>query len=106
MVGTMLLERLLALKDKYPFVGDVRGRGLLIGIDLVRDRQTREPMGRAVMEIIFQETLKRGLLTMGYFPRIRINPPLVITREEAEAGAAILDEVFAWVDKNLDWRAR
>jgi 4-aminobutyrate aminotransferase-like enzyme len=41
---------------------------------------------------------------MGYFPRMRINPPLVITREQAEAGIEILDEVFAHVRDHLDWR--
>ena len=42
---------------------------------------------------------------MGYFPRVRINPPLVITREQAEAGVEILDEVFAYVRDHLDWRS-
>jgi 4-aminobutyrate aminotransferase / (S)-3-amino-2-methylpropionate transaminase / 5-aminovalerate transaminase len=104
-VGASLLSSLTALKEKYEFVGDVRGRGLLIGIDLVRDLETREPLGRKVTELIFKEALKRGLLIMGYFPRVRINPPLVITEKQAEAGAAILDEVFAYVRDHVDWRA-
>jgi 4-aminobutyrate aminotransferase / (S)-3-amino-2-methylpropionate transaminase / 5-aminovalerate transaminase len=103
-VGSVLLRRLSALKEKYEFVGDVRGRGLLIGIDLVRDRTSKALLGRKVAATIFQEALKRGLLMMGYFPRIRINPPLVVTEEQAEAGAAILDEVFAHVAKNIDWQ--
>jgi 4-aminobutyrate aminotransferase/(S)-3-amino-2-methylpropionate transaminase len=104
-VGAILLSRLLDLKEKYEFVGDVRGRGLFIGMDLVRDEKTGEPLSRKVTELIFKEALKRGLLTMGYFPRVRINPPLVITEEQAEAGVAILDEVFAYVRDNVDWRA-
>jgi 4-aminobutyrate aminotransferase / (S)-3-amino-2-methylpropionate transaminase / 5-aminovalerate transaminase len=103
--GAFLIGRLLELKEKYEFVGDVRGRGLLIGLDIVRDRAGKHPISRAVMEIIFKECLKRGLLLMGYFPRVRINPPLVLTREQAETGASILDEVFAWVRDNVDWRA-
>jgi 4-aminobutyrate aminotransferase / (S)-3-amino-2-methylpropionate transaminase / 5-aminovalerate transaminase len=103
-VGAMLLGRLLQLKDKYEFVGNVRGRGLLIGLDLVRDNVTRRELSREVMEIIFRETLRRGLLVMAYFPRIRINPPLVITESQAEAGAEILDEVFGYVRDNIDWR--
>jgi 4-aminobutyrate aminotransferase/(S)-3-amino-2-methylpropionate transaminase len=102
--GAALLARLRALQEKFEFVGDVRGRGLMIGIDLVRDRQTKEELSRRVTEIIFKEALKRGLLIMGYFPRIRINPPLVITQEQAETGAAILDEVFTWVRDHVDWR--
>jgi len=104
-VGGRLLGKLLQLKEKYRFVGDVRGRGLMIGMDLVSDLETRRPMSRRVMERIFHETLRRGLLLMGYFPRIRINPPLVLSAAQADAGAAIINEVFGWVDQNLDWRA-
>ena len=82
----------------------MRGKGLLIGMDLVRDRKTREMLGRTVSELIFTEALKRGLLMMGYFPRVRINPPLVITEAQAEAGVEILDEVFAHVRDHVDWR--
>ncbi len=104
-VGGKLLERFKVLAEKYEFVGDVRGRGLLIGIDLVRDLKTKEFLSRKVTETIFQEALKRGLVTMSYFPRMRINPPLVITEEQALAGADILDEVFAHVRDHLDWQA-
>jgi len=104
-VGAVLLGRMLQLKEKYEFVGDVRGRGLLIGVELVRDPGTRAAMSRAVMEVVFREALRRGLLTMSYFPRVRINPPLVITQAQAEAGAEILDEVFSFVRDHVDWRA-
>ncbi len=105
-VGALMLRRLLELKEKYEFIGDVRGRGLLIGVELVRDRKTKEEMNRGVTEIIFKEALKRGLLMMGYFPHVRINPPLVISEEQAEAGIAILDEVFGYVRDRLDWRVK
>jgi 4-aminobutyrate aminotransferase-like enzyme len=103
-VGAALLSRLQALAEKFEFVGDVRGRGLMIGIDLVRDRRTKEELSRRVTEVIFKEALKRGLLIMGYFPRIRINPPLVITQEQAETGAAILEEVFTYVRDHVNWK--
>jgi 4-aminobutyrate aminotransferase / (S)-3-amino-2-methylpropionate transaminase / 5-aminovalerate transaminase len=103
-IGASLLARLQMLKEKFEFVGDVRGRGLMIGIDLVRNRDTREELSRRVTEVVFKEALKRGLLIMGYFPRIRINPPLVITEEQAEAGAGILEEVFTYVRDHCDWR--
>jgi 4-aminobutyrate aminotransferase/(S)-3-amino-2-methylpropionate transaminase len=104
-VGGKMLHRLNALKEKYEFIGDVRGKGLLIGIDLVRDLKTREPLSRKVTEQIFMEALRRGIVTMTYFPRVRINPPLVITEEQAETGVGILDEVFAHVRDHMDWRA-
>jgi 4-aminobutyrate aminotransferase/(S)-3-amino-2-methylpropionate transaminase len=104
-VGGQMLHRLNTLKEKYEFIGDVRGKGLLIGIDLVRDLKTREPLSRKVTEQIFMEALRRGIVTMTYFPRVRINPPLVITEEQAETGVGILDEVFAHVRDHIDWRA-
>ncbi|HEY6420590.1 MAG TPA: aspartate aminotransferase family protein [Candidatus Binataceae bacterium] len=104
-VGAAMLNRLLEFTEKYEFVGDVRGKGLMIGIDLVRDRNTRELLSRKITELIFKESLRRGLVIMGYFPRVRINPPLVITEAQAEAGVAILDEVFAHVRDHVDWRA-
>jgi len=103
-IGAMMLSRLVQFKEKYQFVGDVRGKGLLIGVELVRDLETKELLGRKVTELIFGECLKRGLVIMGYFPKIRINPALVITEAQAEAGIAILDEVFAHVRDHVDWR--
>jgi 4-aminobutyrate aminotransferase-like enzyme len=104
-VGALLLGRMLQLKEKYEFVGDVRGRGLLLGLDLVRDNATRVGLSRRVTEVIFKEALRRGLLVMGYFPRVRINPPLVITEHQAEAGVEILDQVFSYVRDHVDWRS-
>jgi 4-aminobutyrate aminotransferase/(S)-3-amino-2-methylpropionate transaminase len=96
-VGDFLLEKLLALQEKYPFVGHVQGRGLMIGLQLVEDRASKKPLAARVTEAIFQECLKKGLLAMNYAPQFRINPPLSLTRAEAEEGVAILDEVFAYV---------
>jgi 4-aminobutyrate aminotransferase-like enzyme len=85
--GATLLGALRPLRERFDFVGDVRGVGLLIGVDLRVDR--------AGCEWIFRECLRRGLLTMAYAPRVRINPPLVITREQALEGAAIFADVLA-----------
>lgn len=103
-VGALLLGELRMLQEKYEFIGDVRGAGLLIGLDLVKDRQTKEPLSSAVMERIFLGALRRGLLLMGYFPRVRINPPLVLTESEAREGVAILDEVFAEIAQSGAYR--
>jgi 4-aminobutyrate aminotransferase-like enzyme len=99
-VGAVLLNGLRELQEKYAFIGDVRGRGLMIGMDLVRDRATKEPLPSPVTERIFLGALRRGLLLMGYFARVRINPPLTLSEEEASEGVAILDEVFAEVERS------
>jgi 4-aminobutyrate aminotransferase-like enzyme len=104
-VGQVLLDGLRELQERYEFIGDVRGRGLLIGMDLVKNRQTKEPLASAVSERIFLGALRRGLLLMGYFSRVRINPPLVLTESEARDGVAILDEVFAEIARDGQYRS-
>jgi len=94
-VGARMLERLQRMQERFRFIGDVRGRGLLLGMDMVADRDTRKPLPVAAMERIYRECVERGLLLMAYTPRIRINPPLVITEQEANAGLDILESVFA-----------
>ena len=93
-VGKVMLARLEAMKEKHRCVGEVRGKGLMLGIELVRDRQTKEPLGKDVTRALYQECLRRGLIAMTYSPSIRINPPLVINEETALAGLAILDEAL------------
>ena len=83
--------------DKHPLVGDVRGRGLMIGIELVRDRQTKE---RATTERdrLVRECFNRGLLVLGAGRNaIRLSPPLVLTKEQADTAVRILDEALAAV---------
>lgn len=103
-IGEHLMSGLRVLQEKYEFIGNVGGRGLLIGVELVKDRKTREPLDRSVTRQMFLETLKRGMVCMNYKPNFRINPPLVITREEADEGLAILDEVFAHVVKSIPYK--
>jgi 4-aminobutyrate aminotransferase/(S)-3-amino-2-methylpropionate transaminase len=93
-VGTAMLARLQAMKEKHRCIGEVRGKGLMLGIELVRDRQTKEPLGKEVTRALYQECLRRGLVAMTYAPSIRINPPLVIQEQTALAGLAILDEAL------------
>jgi 4-aminobutyrate aminotransferase / (S)-3-amino-2-methylpropionate transaminase / 5-aminovalerate transaminase len=92
-VGEVLLAELGRLR-RFPFVGEVRGQGLLCAIDLV-DPNTRAPLARSECEFIFRGCLERGLLTMSYSPRVRINPPLVISEAEAKEGVDILEESMA-----------
>ena len=93
-VGTVMLVRLEAMKEKHRCIGEVRGKGLMLGIELVRDRHTKEPLGKDVTRALYQECLRRGLVAMTYSPSIRINPPLVIQEQTALAGLAILDEAL------------
>lgn len=101
-VGAFMMKRLEAMKEKYPFIGEVRGKGLLIGVELVKDRATKEKLDKETCKLIFHECLKRGLITMGYNPDIRINPPLVIDEATAEEGLSIMDEAFSHVADRIN----
>jgi 4-aminobutyrate aminotransferase-like enzyme len=103
-VGKHLLDGLRQMQQKYEFIGDVRGRGLLIGVELVKDRKTKEPLDKSVTRQIFLQALKRGMVSMCYKPNFRINPPLTLHKDEADIGLGILDEVFAFVTKHIPYK--
>jgi 4-aminobutyrate aminotransferase / (S)-3-amino-2-methylpropionate transaminase / 5-aminovalerate transaminase len=100
-VGAVLLDAMAKLQEKHRSIGDVRGRGLLVGFDLVKERQTKEPWPKAWCEAFFQEALGRGLIMMGYSPRVRIHPPLILSEAEALEGAAIIDEALGAVEARV-----
>jgi 4-aminobutyrate aminotransferase-like enzyme len=100
-VGKLMLCALKQLQEKYRFIGDVRGRGLMVGVEMVADRTTKEPLDKTITRALFHEALERGLVTMTYSQIIRINPPLVISEDEAMCGVDILDESFAAIARKF-----
>jgi 4-aminobutyrate aminotransferase-like enzyme len=97
-VGEWMLLRFLELQERHKVIGHVNGKGLLIGVELVRDRKTREPLEKETCVRIFQECLKRGLISMVYNPHFRVNPALSIDQSTAETALGILDEVFSLIE--------
>ena len=93
-VGEFLLAELRNLAHRHPVIGDVRGCGLMIGIELVRDRQTKE-WAASERNALVMSAFRRGLLVLAAgASTIRLSPPLVVTRAQAEVAIAILDEAF------------
>ena len=82
------------MQDRIAWIGDVRGEGLLIGLDLVEDRRTKAPLRSSVTQEIYRRCLAGGLLVMAYGPRVRINPPLVISEEEIDKGLDVFESVL------------
>ena len=85
--------------EKHALIGDVRGRGLMVGIELVRDRQTKE---RATTErdAIVRDCFMRGLLVLGAGQNaIRLCPPLVLTTAQADTALGILDAAISHVSR-------
>ena len=99
-VGGHMMDGLKALAGRHPLIGDVRGRGLMIGVELVRDRQTKE---RATDErdAVVSGAFTRGLLVLGAGTNaVRFSPPLVLTREQADTAIRIFDEVLTEVERS------
>lgn len=104
-IGEIMLAELQSFVDRYPFCGHARGAGLFMGLELVRDKKTKEPLSRKVTERIFKECVARGLFTMAYAPSFRIQPPLTIDEGTARHALAIVREVFDLADAEKWWAA-
>ncbi len=97
-VGAKMKERLEGWKKTHPLVGDVRGRGLMIGIELVGDKTTKEPV-TALRNKIEQLAFERGLLILGCGETsIRLCPPLLVSEDEATVALDILEDALAIVE--------
>lgn len=103
LTGAYFLERLKPLVEKYPFVGEARGRGLFLALELVQDKKTKTPMSKAATNRVFGECLRRGLLTMAYASSFRIQPAMTIDSATVDHAVAILDEAFAAIEKERVW---
>jgi 4-aminobutyrate aminotransferase len=97
-MGDRLTAGLRRLQDKYPSIGDVRGRGLMIGVELVKDRETREPDPDLVHRLV-QRAFGKGLLLLGAGKSVlRLAPPLVIDEYDVDTGLGLMDECLAEED--------
>ena len=103
-MGERILGHLREMETKYPFIGTVRGKGLFLGIELVRDRVTKEPLSTKVMERFYQDGLQEGFLSMSYKPTIRLQPALTIDADTVDAGCEILDRQFQKLFDANDWQ--
>jgi taurine--2-oxoglutarate transaminase len=106
-MGPVFGELLSGLQEKHPSIGEVRGLGCFWGIELVKNRETREPLvpfnatGEAFAPVarVYKAALDRGLYLMTHWNVVMVCPPLTITREELEEGIAVLDEALTVADE-------
>jgi 4-aminobutyrate aminotransferase len=98
-VGDYLLERLRSLSERHAAIGDVRGLGLMIGVELVKDRETKEK-ATEWRESVLQQAFQKGLLLLGCGENtVRLMPPLIVTKEQAEVAVEILDEILGEIER-------
>ena len=102
-VGAHFQARMAAFESQFGIVGDVRGRGLMVGIEMVTDKASRTPMPRSsdIPARIAREAYQRGAMVRISGPNMILSPPLVITREEIDHLADVLEASFAAVQATL-----
>ena len=107
--GDLVSKRLAEMATRRRCIGDTRGMGLFHGVELVRDRDTREPLvpfgargeAAAPMQAVVRNAKDRGLILATYSNIVRLAPPLITSHEDLETGLDILDEVLGLVDEEL-----
>jgi len=100
-VGKYMMARLLDMQEKHPSMGDVRGLGLMIGVEMVKDRQTRE-RAQDIRDWVIQRAFEKGLLILGAGQNVvRFMPPLIIDEETADKGLTIFEEALTEAEKAL-----
>lgn len=108
-MGRYLLERAIELKDKHPCIGDVRGLGLFVGLELVKNRKTREPIIPVAAKItkgtnpklmVANKLMELGMIAMAANPSnvIAMAPPLIVSKDEIDEGVSILHQALSEAD--------
>ena len=100
-VGAFMKQRLKTMQDRHDTIGDVRGEGMLIGVEFVRDRRTKEPISADEAERLYWEILRRGILLSNAGQILRITPPLVLSLELADRGLSLFEEAVTAFEASL-----
>ena len=94
-MGKRLLEAMQHLAERHGVIGDVRGLGLMVGVEFVKDRKSREP-AREIVEELVQRAFKRGLLILGAGrSSLRLAPPLVVDEYDVDTAVATIDSILS-----------
>lgn len=99
-IEKVVMKRLKEMKEKYRIVGDVRGKGCLFGVELVKDKKTKEPFNEAGKRV-YQKAFRKGLAWIPAGHILRMSPPLIINEELALKGVSIIEESISEAEKEL-----
>ena len=96
-VGGYFLEQLMPLMNEYDIIGDIRGKGLMIAIEMVADRATKVPLApdAPFVGALSARAMKHGLIVRGIANKLIISPPLIFTKENVDEVVSIMNKVFA-----------
>ena len=102
-VGKFFMDRLTKMKEAHPIIGDVKGKGFLLGIELVKDKKTKEPFEEAG-KLVYQKAFKKGLAWIPAGHILRMSPPLIMDKKYAAMGLDIIEESIAEVEKEFGYK--
>jgi 4-aminobutyrate aminotransferase-like enzyme len=101
-VGASVMKKLESIKERHPMVGDVRGKGLLLAIDLVKDRNTREPFAEAG-KMVYEKAFAKGLAWIPAGNILRLAPPLIIDEDLAGKALELIEESIDETEKHFGY---
>ncbi|MDR3552156.1 MAG: aminotransferase class III-fold pyridoxal phosphate-dependent enzyme, partial [Clostridia bacterium] len=101
-LGELFLRRMEKMKSEHKIIGDVRGKGCLLAMELVKDRETKEPFEEAG-SLVYQKAFAKGLAWVPSHHILRISPPLIMEDDMAEKGLDIMEEAVAEAEKQLGY---
>lgn len=97
-VGGVIINRMYHMQQEHPIVGDVKGKGMLLGLELVKDKNTKEPFTKAG-ELVYQKAFSKGLAWIPAGHILRMSPPLIIDETYAMLGMDMIEDSIAEVEK-------
>jgi len=101
-VGAAIMKRLEKMKQDHPIIGDVKGKGFLLGIELVKDKATKEPFDQAG-QLVYQKAFRKGLAWIPAGHILRMSPPLIMDEYYAMKGIDMIEESIAEVEKEFGY---
>jgi 4-aminobutyrate aminotransferase/4-aminobutyrate aminotransferase/(S)-3-amino-2-methylpropionate transaminase len=102
-VGKFFMKRMNQMKEEHPIIGDVKGKGFLLGIELVKDKQTKEPFDKAGT-LVYQKAFRKGLAWIPAGHILRMSPPLIMDEKYAAMGLDMIEEAIGEVEKEFGYK--
>jgi len=99
-LGEFILSRLRRIKENHPLVGEVRGKGCLLGMELIKDPTTKEPFVKAG-QLVYQKAFQKGVAWIPARQNLRMSPPPIMPEEVANKALDIIEEAIAETEKEL-----
>lgn len=102
-VGSYFMRRMQKMKEEHPIIGDVKGKGFLLGMELVKDKSTKEPFDEAG-KLVYQKAFRKGLAWIPAGHILRMSPPLIMDQKYADMGLDMIEESITEVEKEFGYK--